>query len=184
MDFFDIGRANAADRDFDEQFIFADSGDRHGFDAQIIGAAINHGAHGFRNFEHAENLPQRRGDAEKKVYPHLDCAGMIALWASVSSQSRKISKPFFRFAGKFRFVAAPVELDAAGVKRMVFENQLRALRRRQPVLRERQVAVLVVAIKFVADDGMADVREVDADLMFAAGAGQQSQQSKWLQLSF
>ena len=41
---------------------------------------------------------------------------------------------------------------------------------RQAVFDQREIQILVAAVKFVADDGMAEVREVDADLMLAAGA--------------
>ena len=53
---------------------------------------------------------------------------------------------------------------------VVFKNQPAALFRRQAVLNKRQIQVLVTAVKFVADDRMAEMRKVDADLMFATGA--------------
>src|SRR5476649_766332 len=62
------------------------------------------------------------------------------------------------------------------------ENQLRALRIGQAVLDEREIQILVAAVKFVADDGVAEVREVDADLMFAAGAGFQAEEGKVCEL--
>ena len=62
------------------------------------------------------------------------------------------------------------------MERVVFKDQFYALLRRQAILDEREVAILIAAVKFVADDGVADVREVDADLMFASGAGENFQQ--------
>jgi len=56
MDFFDVGRTNTADGDFDEEFIWTDGWDRNGFKAQVIGSAIDYGAHGFRNIEHQKDL--------------------------------------------------------------------------------------------------------------------------------
>jgi len=60
----------------------------------------------------------------------------------------------------------------------MLEYQLRALRAGQTVLDKREIQILVAAVKLVADDGVADVREVDADLMFAPGAENDSQQGK------
>jgi hypothetical protein len=56
LDFFDVGRADAADGDFHQQFIGADARDGDGFEAQVVDAAINDGAHGFRDGGHAEHL--------------------------------------------------------------------------------------------------------------------------------
>jgi hypothetical protein len=63
-DFFDVGGADAADGDLDEEFVRADARDGHGFEAQVIDAAINDGAHGFGDVGHAEFLTQRRQDAK------------------------------------------------------------------------------------------------------------------------
>jgi hypothetical protein len=64
-------------------------------------------------------------------------------------------------------------------KRLVLKNQDGSLFRRQAVLDERQIHILVAAIKFVADDRMADVREMDADLVFATGMRAQAQKREW-----
>ena len=93
--------------------------------------------------------------------------------------SYKFNKPRFRLAGKFPKLLAPSETHSAGVEGVVFKNQSRALRVRQAVLDERQIQILVTAVKFVADDGVADVREVNADLMFTPGSRNDSQQSEW-----
>jgi hypothetical protein len=52
LDFFDVGGADAADGDLDEEFMGADARDGDGFEAQVVDAAINDGAHGFGNVEH------------------------------------------------------------------------------------------------------------------------------------
>ena len=57
------------------------------------------------------------------------------------------------------------------MKRLVRQNEPGKLLRRQAIFDQRQIQILVAAVKFVADDGMAEVGEVDADLMFAASAG-------------
>jgi len=74
--------------------------------------------------------------------------------------------------------SAPEKFYRTGVEGLVFKNQFGVLLGCQAVLDEREIQILVAAIKFVADDGMADVREVDADLMLAAGAGNDSEQRK------
>lgn len=52
LDFFDIGRADAAGGNFDEEFVTANARDGNSLDLQIIRAAINGGAHGFGNGDH------------------------------------------------------------------------------------------------------------------------------------
>ena len=42
----------------------ADARDGDGFEAQVVDAAINDGAHGFGNDEHGKYLTQRRRDAK------------------------------------------------------------------------------------------------------------------------
>jgi hypothetical protein len=59
---------------------------------------------------------------------------------------------------------------------MIFKNQFCALFVRQTVFDKREIQILVTAVKFVADYGMAEMREMDADLMFAAGAWNNPQQ--------
>jgi hypothetical protein len=72
--------------------------------------------------------------------------------------------------------SAPGEPHGAGVQGVVFKNQFRAVRIGQAAFDERKVTILVSAVDFIADDGMAKVGEMDADLMFAAGAGAEAQQ--------
>ena len=64
------------------------------------------------------------------------------------------------------------------MKRLIFKNEPGALLIGQAVFDQRQIQILVAAVKFVADDGMAEVGEVDADLMFAAGAGDEAKQAE------
>ena len=52
LDFFDVGGADAADGDLHQQFIGADARDGDGFEAEVVDAAINDGAHGFGDGEH------------------------------------------------------------------------------------------------------------------------------------
>ena len=55
-DFFDVGGADAADGDLDEQFVPADARDGDGLEAEVVHTAIDDGAHGFGDDEHAETL--------------------------------------------------------------------------------------------------------------------------------
>ena len=64
------------------------------------------------------------------------------------------------------------------MERLVLKNQDGSLFRGQAVLDERQIHILIAAIKLVADDRMADVREMDADLVFATGMRTQAQKRK------
>jgi hypothetical protein len=73
-------------------------------------------------------------------------------------------------------VASPEKFHRARVECVVFKDQFRALLRRQAFLDERHIYILVAAIKFVADDCVADVREMDSDLMFASGARENFQE--------
>jgi len=67
LDFFDVGGANAAHGDLDEEFMGADAGDGHGFQTQIVPAAIDDGAHGFGDVGHGGSFnakTPRRQDAK------------------------------------------------------------------------------------------------------------------------
>ncbi len=50
VNFFEIGAADAAGGDLDEQFAGSDARNRHGFNAHVVDAAIDHGAHGGGDF--------------------------------------------------------------------------------------------------------------------------------------
>ena len=59
------------------------------------------------------------------------------------------------------------------------QNEPGALLRRQAIFDQRQIYIFITAVEFVADNGMAEMGEMDADLMFAAGAGNYPQERKW-----
>ena len=52
VDFLDVRGADAADGDAHEQLVAADARHRHGLQAQVIGAAIDDGPHGFGKVKH------------------------------------------------------------------------------------------------------------------------------------
>ena len=49
-DFFEVGAADAAGVDFDQDFAGGDFGDGDGFEADVVDAAIDGGQHGGRDF--------------------------------------------------------------------------------------------------------------------------------------
>lgn len=61
------------------------------------------------------------------------------------------------------------------MKRVVWENEPPPLLGSKPVFDQRQIQILLSPIDFVADNGMAEVREMNADLMFAPGARHDAQ---------
>ena len=58
------------------------------------------------------------------------------------------------------------------------QDESRALFIGQPPVHEREVQVWIAAVNFITHDGMAKVREVDADLMFASGQWAQLEEGK------
>jgi hypothetical protein len=60
-----------------------------------------------------------------------------------------------------------------GVERVERKDQLPTLDIGEPVLDQGEVAVFVEAVEFVADDGMAEVGEVESELVFASGDGEE-----------
>jgi hypothetical protein len=67
-------------------------------------------------------------------------------------------------------LTAPGETQGAGVEGVVLQDEPGALLGGKALLDEGEIQVIVAAVDFVADDGVAKMREMNADLMFAAGA--------------
>jgi hypothetical protein len=80
-------------------------------------------------------------------------------------------KPRFGWGGEIPGLAAPFKLQASGVQGVVGEDEAVALFVGEPAFDEGEIQVGVAAIYFIADDGVAKVGEVEADLVFAAGVG-------------
>ena len=59
------------------------------------------------------------------------------------------------------------------------KKEPRLLLGRQAVFHQGQVQVFIAAVQFVADNRMAEVREMNADLVFPAGVGGYTQERKW-----
>ena len=61
---------------------------------------------------------------------------------------------------------------------VIGQNELLLLLVSEPAFHQRQIQIRVTAVNFIAHDGMAEMRQVDADLVFAAGARQDAEQRK------
>jgi hypothetical protein len=151
MDFFDVGRANATSSDLDQEFLRADAGDRESFDSKVVGAAIDDGAHGFRNFEHANVLTREKGRHNEE---------------GVSSEI--LSETVNPIRRKFPLSSSPFEFHFGGEQGVVRKDEAFALFGSQPGFNEVEIEVFVSAVEFVADDGMAEMGQVNANLVFAA----------------
>ena len=120
-------------------------------------------------------------DSDEAILNHIHGGRQSSPGSSrENSQRGEFSKPSFRFARKLRRPSAPGESDRAGVQSVMGQNELNFLLRGQPVFHQRQIQILVATVNFVAHDGVAEMREVDADLMFATSARDNSQQGKIL----
>ncbi len=66
------------------------------------------------------------------------------------------------------------------MERLILENQTLLLNRSQPTVNEIQINLLIAAVQFVSNNRVANVRQVDANLMFSPGLGSYAQKSKRL----
>jgi hypothetical protein len=90
------------------------------------------------------------------------------------SRTAKLRKPRLRFAGKTPGLIPPLKFQRVRMERMMFKNQRGALLRSQPVLDQCEVQILIAAVKFISHNRVPKKRQVNPDLMFAAGARQNS----------
>ena len=74
------------------------------------------------------------------------------------------------------FGSSPFEFHFGGVQGVVGEDKALALFGGQPVFDEVEIKIFISAVKFVADDGMAEVGQMDANLVFAASVRADPQQ--------
>ena len=66
------------------------------------------------------------------------------------------------------------------MQRMVRQYQSVALLRRQPIFHEGQIQVLIAAVEFVSHDGVADVSQMNADLVFPPCLGLNAEECEGL----
>jgi hypothetical protein len=64
------------------------------------------------------------------------------------------------------------------MERMVFKNKPGTLLIIQALLDEGEIQILVAAIDFITNDGVAEMRKMDADLMFPSGARLDAEEGK------
>lgn len=58
---------------------------------------------------------------------------------------------------------------------VVGQDESFLLFRCKPVFNQREIKILIATVELVTDDRMPDMGEVNADLVFAAGLGQDAQ---------
>src|SRR5437867_10253934 len=80
-------------------------------------------------------------------------------WRLPRHISNKAAKPRLRFAPKVQPLPAPHEAHGARVQRVVRQQQPLPPLRREAILHQRQIMLLVIAVKFVADDWVAEMGE-------------------------
>ena len=134
-----------------------------------------HAAGGFTAGDAAAQRPyqtKRANTATRRPYQakRADATARQPYPASLPSNGggfQKAAKPGFGRGGEVAVPAAPDKLQTPGVKGVGGQDQPRPLFRSQPPLDERQIQVGVAAVEFVTHNGMAEVREVEAELMLA-----------------
>ena len=88
----------------------------------------------------------------------------------------EIREPLFWLGLKLNLHSTPNESHGPRVQGVIGQDEPGFLFSRQSILDKRQVQIFIAAVKFVADNGMADVGEVNANLVFAPGAWHHTQQ--------
>jgi len=91
----------------------------------------------------------------------------------------KLREPWLGWRLEIIILAAPGEAQAPGVQSVVGQDEPLALLIGQPALNQSEVQVGIAAIYLIAHNGMAQMGEVQTDLVFTAGAGQQPQKREW-----
>ena len=89
-------------------------------------------------------------------------------------------KPGFGWGAKIVNDFIPSECDAAGMKGMIGQDEAVAVLWGEAAFDHGQIGVFIAAVDFVAYDTMAEMCEVDADLVFAASERGNPQQSEGL----
>lgn len=198
LDFLDVGGADAAHGHAHEQLTRADARHGDGLDAEVVEAAIDHGLHRFWNRrQHGGVLAAGPGNCEWRV-ANGESYGSHAprnhrLRFDIQNSPFSISQIFFRpvrragFAGdevgeprlgvgaELPVARAPSEAEPRGVQRLTRQDEAGALLCGHLAQDEIEVEPLIAAVEFVADEGVAEVLEVDADLVLAPAVGADAQ---------
>ena len=96
----------------------------------------------------------------------ISCVWCVS-WLNFSSPDELV-EVLVRGHMKLERFALQFESYAARVQRVVLKDELRTLFIGESSFHQGEVTILVVTVQFVADNGVADVGEVNADLMFAS----------------
>ena len=104
----------------------------------------------------------------------LDCIKAAPL--GLGRGSAEFRKPSFRAGLKNLLFPAPIKPQLCCVERVVGEEEFLALGVGQAPLHEVEVERFVAAVKLVAHNGMAQMRQVNANLMFAPGQWAEAEQ--------
>ena len=103
------------------------------------------------------------------------CLGGSSRWLG---GSLKRQKPRLRGSGETVILSAPRKFQPPGMKGVRWQNQAGALPGGQPAFDQREIQIGITSVKLVADDGMAEMREMQAELVFATGERAQAQTGK------
>jgi hypothetical protein len=96
----------------------------------------------------------------------------------------KLLESGFGRSGKIIIAVAPGKLKSPGVESVVRKDEALALGVGEPVLHEGEIQIRVATVNLVPHDGMADMGEVESDLMFAASEGAKSKQREGNEVHF
>ena len=81
----------------------------------------------------------------------------------------ELAKPFLRFSAVNALFAIPLKAHFTSVQGLAVEDEALALFVGEAAFYQGEIEGFIAAIDFIAHDGVAHVREVDADLVFATG---------------
>ena len=85
------------------------------------------------------------------------------------------AEPLLRVGVELPIPATPFKGQTTGVQGVARQDEPPALFVSEAALDQREVAVFVVPVQFVADDRMPEVREMNPDLVLAPGLRSNSQ---------
>src|SRR5882672_11432753 len=81
----------------------------------------------------------------------------------------EFTENFLGFCFKGHFLSVPVKSHSARMEGLVRQNQPLPLFIRQSIFNQRQIQIFIATVQFIPNDWMADVREVNADLVLSPG---------------
>src|SRR5450756_101019 len=93
--------------------------------------------------------------------------------------AREFAEPRLGWCLEIIILPAPREAQPSGVQGMVRQNEPLSLLIGQPAFNQGQIQVFIATINLVAHDGMPQMRQVQTDLVLAAGPGGNLQEREW-----